>query len=307
MNLVERWFKGLTDKRLRRGRFTSEADLTEAVELWAEHWNHDPKPFVWTKTAEEIITKVSHGRATLHQLKSATQHEAGDRRLVVARFRLDRRNERDHHLTMLRKTRAFNGIRGLVSVVFVVIVLAATSGVRVAHATNFTGGTGNSGCSANAQDNSTMSWHRTSGLSTAMRTAVSNALNNHVNPTDITVAAEQATPDGNTDVVYREANYVGNYCGFTWHSAGSLIGYTYCRTTSGANGGTCQGFDIFFDQSWEVSTTTTLRGSIACHETGHSLGLTHPGTGIDQSTCMSGPNGFQGYSTHEVGHINGFY
>jgi transposase len=74
LNLVERWFKELTDQRLRRGRFTSVTDLTEAVELWAEHWNHDPRPFVWTKTADEIITKVSRGRAALHQLKSATQH-----------------------------------------------------------------------------------------------------------------------------------------------------------------------------------------------------------------------------------------
>jgi transposase len=74
LNLVERWFKELTDKRLRRGRFTSVAELAEAVEVWAEHWNHDPRPFVWTKTADEIIAKVSRGRAALHQIKSATQH-----------------------------------------------------------------------------------------------------------------------------------------------------------------------------------------------------------------------------------------
>ena len=43
----------------------------------AEHWNDNPRPFVWTKTAEDIIAKVSRGRATLHQLKSAVQHYAG--------------------------------------------------------------------------------------------------------------------------------------------------------------------------------------------------------------------------------------
>jgi transposase len=74
LNLVERWFKELSDKRLKHGRFTSVAELSEAMELWAEHWNDDPKPFVWTKTAEEIIAKVSRGRAALHQIKSATQH-----------------------------------------------------------------------------------------------------------------------------------------------------------------------------------------------------------------------------------------
>jgi hypothetical protein len=67
-----RRFKELTDKRLRRGVFTSVADFTEAITTWAEHWNTDPKPFIWKATAEEIITKVQRGRATLHQIKTAT-------------------------------------------------------------------------------------------------------------------------------------------------------------------------------------------------------------------------------------------
>ena len=47
----------------------------EAIEIWAEHWNDDPKPFVWHKTAEEIIDKVRRGRAALTQVKSATPHQ----------------------------------------------------------------------------------------------------------------------------------------------------------------------------------------------------------------------------------------
>jgi transposase/transcriptional regulator with XRE-family HTH domain len=75
LNLVERWFKELTDKRLRRGSFDSLTNLIDAIELWVEHWNDDPKPFIWHKTADEIITKVKRGRATLtHQTKSATDH-----------------------------------------------------------------------------------------------------------------------------------------------------------------------------------------------------------------------------------------
>ncbi|HZE15776.1 MAG TPA: IS630 family transposase, partial [Mycobacterium sp.] len=74
LNLVERWFKELTDKQLRRGRFTSVADLTEAITAWAAHWNDDPKPFIWKATAESIIEKVQRGRDTLSQIKSATDH-----------------------------------------------------------------------------------------------------------------------------------------------------------------------------------------------------------------------------------------
>ena len=72
--LIERWFKELTDKRLRRGRFTSVADLTEAITTWAAHWNKDPKPFIWKATAADIIAKVQRGRDALNQIKSTTDH-----------------------------------------------------------------------------------------------------------------------------------------------------------------------------------------------------------------------------------------
>ncbi|MBA3743376.1 transposase, partial [Sporichthya sp.] len=74
LNLVERWFKELTEKRLLRGRFTSVAELTAAITDWAGHWNSDPKPFIWKATAEEIIAKVRRGRATLNQINSQTDH-----------------------------------------------------------------------------------------------------------------------------------------------------------------------------------------------------------------------------------------
>ena len=74
LNLVERWFAELTDRRLRRGVFTSVADLVGAITEWSSRWNENPKPFVWHKAADEIIDKVRRGRAALHQIKSATDH-----------------------------------------------------------------------------------------------------------------------------------------------------------------------------------------------------------------------------------------
>ena len=75
LNLVERWFAELTNKRLKHGVFTSVPMLETEIELWAENWNYDPKPFVWHKPAEEIIAKISRGRASLdHATKSATDH-----------------------------------------------------------------------------------------------------------------------------------------------------------------------------------------------------------------------------------------
>ena len=74
LNLVEGWFKQLTERRLRRGTFSSVDALVEAIELWAEHWNDDPKAFVWHKSAEEIVAKVRRGRSALVRAKSATHH-----------------------------------------------------------------------------------------------------------------------------------------------------------------------------------------------------------------------------------------
>jgi transposase len=74
LNLVERWFKELTDRRLRRGTFSSVPALVEAIEIWAEHWNDDPKPFIWHKAANDIIEKVRRGRLKLHRINPATDH-----------------------------------------------------------------------------------------------------------------------------------------------------------------------------------------------------------------------------------------
>ena len=75
LNLVECWFSVLTRKRLKNSAFNSVAQLKDAIELWAEHWNDDPKPFIWRKTADEIITSARRGRATLDTLtNSATHH-----------------------------------------------------------------------------------------------------------------------------------------------------------------------------------------------------------------------------------------
>lgn len=58
LNLVERWFAGLTDKQIRRGVFRSTRQLEEAIGRYLKHYNRDPKPFVWTKTAEQILESV---------------------------------------------------------------------------------------------------------------------------------------------------------------------------------------------------------------------------------------------------------
>ena len=65
LNLVERFFGKLTDKAIRRGIFHSVPDLIAAIEAYLKATNQDPKPFVWTATADSILEKVRRGRVTL--------------------------------------------------------------------------------------------------------------------------------------------------------------------------------------------------------------------------------------------------
>jgi len=69
LNLVERWFGEITRKRIRRGTFKSVPELITAIDEYIRYNNENPKPFVWTKKAEDIIAKVSRCKAifeTLH-------------------------------------------------------------------------------------------------------------------------------------------------------------------------------------------------------------------------------------------------
>ena len=59
LNLVERWFAELTNKKLRRGTHRSTRALNNDIRAWIDTWNDDPKPYVWTKTADQILESIS--------------------------------------------------------------------------------------------------------------------------------------------------------------------------------------------------------------------------------------------------------
>ena len=59
LNLIERWFAELTNKWLRRGTHRSTKELESAITAWVDNWNDEPKPFVWHKTADEILDTLA--------------------------------------------------------------------------------------------------------------------------------------------------------------------------------------------------------------------------------------------------------
>ena len=70
LNLVERWFREITEKRIRRGAFRSVEQLVEAIRAYIQEHNGDPQPFVWTAKAEDILEKVRRAKAVLDKIAS---------------------------------------------------------------------------------------------------------------------------------------------------------------------------------------------------------------------------------------------
>ena len=70
LNMVERFFRDLTDKRLRRGVFRSVPEVIDAIDEYIVYHNDHPKPFIWTKKASDILAKVTRARQTLNNAPS---------------------------------------------------------------------------------------------------------------------------------------------------------------------------------------------------------------------------------------------
>ena len=71
LNLVERWFREITDKRIRRGVFRSVKELVAAINEFVEKHNAEPQSFTWTAKAETILEKIRRARAVLDKMQTA--------------------------------------------------------------------------------------------------------------------------------------------------------------------------------------------------------------------------------------------
>ena len=116
-------------------------------------------------------------------------------------------------------------------------------------------------------------------------------------PTDLVTSFSSGSA---VDVIVRDQDYT-TYCGINWHgSGGSNVGLYTCEAVTGT--GRCERSSIRYDTSYVNVTTEANRRGIACHETGHSLGLKHYDA---YSGCME-PHGpyFWNLSAHDRSHIN---
>jgi transposase len=73
LNLVERWFGEITNKRIRRGSWSGVAELEKAITDFVNHWNESGRRFTWTKSADEIKDNIKTARKKSGNLKK-TEH-----------------------------------------------------------------------------------------------------------------------------------------------------------------------------------------------------------------------------------------
>ncbi|MFO0867768.1 MAG: IS630 family transposase [Pirellulales bacterium] len=71
LNVIERWFRDITQNRIRNGVFRNVPQLIQAIRDYIDHHNANPTTFVWTKKAEDILEKVARARASLHKIPTA--------------------------------------------------------------------------------------------------------------------------------------------------------------------------------------------------------------------------------------------
>ena len=74
LSMVERYFRDIKTERLRRGVFTSVPELVAAINEYVAHHNKEPKPFIWTKSARDILQKVIRANSRLSSKQNATLH-----------------------------------------------------------------------------------------------------------------------------------------------------------------------------------------------------------------------------------------
>ena len=70
LNMVERFFRDITDNSIRRGVFSSVPELEAAIHAYIDAHNANPKPFIWTAKAADILAKVTRARSTLNKVSS---------------------------------------------------------------------------------------------------------------------------------------------------------------------------------------------------------------------------------------------
>ena len=185
-----------------------------------------------------------------------------------------------------------------------IALVVASLAVGAPASAGWAGATGGTGCSGavNMAGDATISFTYSS-VASDMSTSMDWNRTQNLDPTDLVTSV---TPSTSADVVVYENSYT-TYCGQDWWSAsggGGVTGFTTCDSLLSNN--RCKQHSIRFSGPWAAGASLTNRRYVACHESGHAVGLTH--STLD-TTCMkyNDSSPVTVYNSTEKGYINSAY
>jgi hypothetical protein len=192
--------------------------------------------------------------------------------------------------------------RRVLSVLMTTAVVAVTClfGAAAPASAGFSGASGGTGCNAvNMARDATVGVYY---VNTSLYTSALNwTLSTNLNATDVTPTVLSSS--SGADVLVYEGAYT-DYCGYDWYQGvNGTIGLTTCGSL--LSNDRCNLHTIRLSTTYANDATTWQERDLACHETGHSVGLTHTSS---TSSCMySGSDTASSYNSTDVGYLNSAY
>lgn len=184
------------------------------------------------------------------------------------------------------------------------LIVGFTSPVQ---ANNWWGTTGNYGdCGyGNRADGNPMTFYY-NDLTSEMTDAMEWVRTNQIGPTQITTSAPASSLDVFIDIVAFDRYYV-DYCNQDWATSlqdDGVIGYTTCHAPSPS--AKCEQHSVRYNNNVTDDSGTTLHRWLACHESGHAIGLRHriPPSGGELGCMPGNPTGEGDYTAHDINHID---
>lgn len=186
------------------------------------------------------------------------------------------------------------------------VTVALVAVVPPASANDIVGETGDTGCGAlNMHDGTDgVLSYRYVNLTSGVSAALNYSWTYNINPTDL---GSFSTTSSSADVTAYDGEYT-NVCGYSWWNSSTGTGVAGVAVCDVLVRSACDRHSVYFHAGYVSSATTSDDRKLACHELGHTLGITHNIHDSYLNSCMRSKTwtGTTGYSTHEINMINSF-
>lgn len=193
------------------------------------------------------------------------------------------------------------------------LAAAIASGIPTgAHAENFSGASGQLDCAGGVNVTDNRTYKIFYSVSSDFRSALNLSLGTDYDGTVMNISYAISGSKSDSDVYVTEANYTNGFCGRIWDGPDAVAAVVICRELNADN--ECDWFRVFVDDDGTGDPTNSA--FLACHELGHTMGLTHKTEPYTGSSCLRGFTGADrnesrsgnlNTTSHDTDHIDTYY